>query len=452
MDLNDRITVPMCRHVSELLPPTRQAHLRSAGTVGYDAFEELVVLGDVPAYVEVTEGGDARLGALMNAPIRGVKKPFRPRKKIPHEYVIVFWEKAMRRRSIIQPNWSHLPWVSIRYHYDVHADRTHPIQHPMYPFDCSVMNGSRATNIEMSGFDTALETPTNFLCNCPNLKVANLSNLSSVQVINTLFMQKANVQVDLSSLHNVHIIRTSMMQQYFHDSIDLSPLRNVVTIGDCFMSLNTLTSIDLSPFVKLESVGTGFLSTSVELESIDLRPLVSIKSVGPNFLMACSKLTTIDLRPLKGVTKLGPWCLHSCVALTSVMLPTFDHPGAVGSYFLRSCSALQHIELSPLHNLTTIPENFLLECKGLTNLDLAPFSGVTSIKSGFLSGCSGLTAIDLSPLRNVQAPLTHFMDGCSNIVHLNMSPMVSITRADKIGATWMYKGRVTYDNNSCVMM
>ena len=105
--------------------------------MGYDAFEEVVALGDVPAYVEVvTEGVDARLGALMNAPICGVKRPFRPRKKIPKEYAVVFSEKAMNRRSMIQPNWSRLPWTSIRYHYDANAEtgeywkdlRPHPLR------------------------------------------------------------------------------------------------------------------------------------------------------------------------------------------------------------------------------------------------------------------------------------------------------------------------------------
>ena len=413
--------VLMCRYVCGLLPPARQAHLRSAGSLGYDAFEELVALGDVPAYVEVVagEGGDARLGALINAPIRGVEKPQYRKKKIPAEYVVVFWEGAMRRRDIPEPDWSRLPWTSIRYHCDPQA-----LRGLCLPEDFKIMHRSCATFIELvcNGVEAMKSTPPGYLSYCAKLQDVDLSWFKNVSVIEDSFMVKTGVKVDLSPLSNVHTIKDSMLMNNLQAvSIDLTPLRNVTSIGHNFLACcYKLTSIDLSPFVNLETIGTGFLRECEALESIDLAPLApSLVSIEGSLLTRCLNLKHVDLTPLKGLLVVGHGVLHGCYGLESVTLPTFDHPDAIGSNFMGDCMGLQSIDLSPLHNMTTIPPHFLNNCSGLTSIDLTPFSKVRTIsRMGMAHG--------------YPASRGHFLRGCTGIVHLDLSPMVLLSKDEKV--------------------
>ena len=425
--------VLMCRYVCELLPPTRQAHLRSAGSLGYDAFEELVALGDVPAYVEVVadEGGDARLGALMNVPIRGVKKPMRRRRKIPKEYVIVFWEKAMRRRGIPEPNWPHLPWTSIRFNHDSGASPS--ADGHRTPTDWLVMWGSSATYIELRGLDALEETPSGMLENC-NAAEVDMSSFRDVRVIGDWFMRCANTSVDFFPFSQVHTIKNAFLQVYQPHSIDFWPFRNVVTIGDFFLTNTMLESIDLSPFAhNLKSIGDSFMASSVNLQEIDLAPLSKVTKIGSYFFVGSRLLSSIDLSPLESLLSLGRGCLSACTGLHTVLLPTFDSFSdiVIGKEFLSSCYGLKDLDLSPWHNMTSIPGEFLCQCTGLTHLDLTPFTSVTSVKFGFLSQCSGLIDIDLSPLRNVRPPLLGFMDGCTGIAKIDMSPLVLLTETER---------------------
>ena len=443
--------VLMCRYVCELLPPARQAHLRSAGSLGYDAFEELVALGDVPAYVEVVagEGGDARLGALMNAPIRGVKKPMRRRRKIPEEYVIVFWEGAMRRRDIRQPSWSHLPWKSIRYHLDP--------DHPQGScFTRDFMSGSKAALIEpvYEGAEALAATPIGFLSQCLNLEHAGLTLFKNVRVIHPSFMlgcgSLTELKVDLSPFSNVHTVRSAVLYGLSIATIDLVPLRNVTSIGDSFLGNNLkLTSIDLSPFVNVRTIGSHFMSRCVSLTSIDLTPLASsLKIIKHQFLSHCSGLTHVDLKPLKAVDSIGHGMLQWCTGLRTISLPTFDHPDdTIGPLFLNGCSELQEIDLSPLHNMTVLPAYFLACCTSLTSIDLAPLSGITS--RGVLGDEFGY----LTPY-NMKG---NFMVGCTGITHLDLSPMVLLSKKEKkLAVMNSFDGRITWGGSSasdgCTLM
>ena len=231
----------MCRYVCGLLPPARQAHLRSAGSLGYDAFEELVALGDVPAYVVVTrdqesycfKGGMIRdkdgSGVLrevverhvMNAPVR-LSMRYR-REPLPDysfqdhaRFPITLSHHALSRRGIISPisckaiGWKTLCWQWIRYDCSSCSDggKRGSLPHGLL---------SELPNVRSADFcggDDLVRLPGGLLSLCPRLACVITKSWANVTTIESC------------------VLTQNPLLKY----LDLSPLENVTFIGDCFLS------------------------------------------------------------------------------------------------------------------------------------------------------------------------------------------------------------------------
>ena len=426
------ITPLMCVEVAAIVPPSHQALLRCAGSVGADVYEELVARGKAPLYIECKNSLDT--GAVTTH-------------RVPTTLPIT---------SDTEPV-DACEWPSFGSFFTNHppdptsSPTNHNQQHPLLDMAVLVVTHEYLASSSVSGQRAATRFSHDYN---DALNAVKIYPVRRVRYISGGGETGSNwfsaIGSGFKKLESIEFCEVENMRrvpdQFMYNcpsltSVDLSPFRNVTSIGRSFLfACAALKSIDLSPLsnvTEIEAEGGGFMTGCSSLTSIDLSPLSKITTLC-GFLEKCSSLTAVDFTPLRNIKKVvAPITMCECTALTEIKLIASICP-ASGSMspvllppgFMYFCSSLKSIDLSPFADVTEVGSDFMVNCRSLTSIDITPFANVTKIGQQFMLNCSSLTSIDLSPFSNVVTIGRHFMYGCRSLTTIDLTPLVKLAAAD----------------------
>ena len=472
----------MLEGVATLLSPLHQGFLRSAGSLGYDAFEELVALQIVPVCGEVSAKGDGKVIVSTTTTIaddnnnttvvsssisrcccgRGVDVEHAPASdRTSATLYSTFAEKGSYAREVGVVVVVYLRAISL-------DDYQLPILFKKYPIDGppvrveldsfktvlpeSLFHNSEVRDLTVN-FDRVEELNVNCFSCCSNLEKLMITGgdgggevwrgHASLTTIPDGFLTHCGklLSFNPSMFKTVTSIQNDFLSASGITTINLSPLSNVTVIGRGFMeSCRGLTSLDMSPLTKVTSIGHSMLQFSSNLETVTFPSYLGgppqsspLMVVGNSYLSGCTQLkSTPDAAYLSNLTTIPFFFIaYSGVSSCGGCLTKMQHVLHINPGMFYQCLKLKSVDLSSLGNVTKIESDFLAGCKALQSIDMSPMVSLMSIGFSCLAKCTSLQKVLLPLLLPNSTIGDNFMAKCTNIKILDVTPLrevVSIGR------------------------
>jgi hypothetical protein len=241
----------------------------------------------------------------------------------------------------------------------------------------------RAVDFSGITFECCSEISDQFLSNCSNLEVVDISSFSNVEKIGCNFLGNCEnlreLNLGVFGSGKIRIIQAGFCAGCTSlTSVDVSPLaKNVRHLPNSFFarcrSLKTIVGLEHFGG-RLASVGANFLEGTA-IEEIDLSFMENVDRVDMNFLLGCVLLTSIRNfeRGLSNVATVARGFLHyvpiqtlsfgrttesACTFLDcgEIVITRNGPPRGVreAHHFLHGCNFLKEIDLSALLNVQTV--------------------------------------------------------------------------------------------------
>lgn len=364
-------TTLMCAAVVGLLKSEHLAYIRSAGSVGCNAFNESVALQETEVCVEGLSPEVHGFAAPMYVPLSMERC-----QESPGSIAIFHHVKLTRNcRSLLISE--KLAPYRVRYEWDRVQRET--------PWCFSPGPVREMVFLQLNGFEDVTTLADGFLSECPRLRNVDLSRLICVTVIGARFM------------------------------------------ANC----GSIESVCLSGFSALTRIEDGFLIGCKGLLALDMAPLAAVVSIQRSFLRGCVRLQSLDLSRNKKLAFIGDHFLMECSGLRSVVFADVFKGASIPHNFMLGCCSLEAINLKGFSGVERVGSDFLGGCRSLTHFDAAGLQFVMAIGPYFLSGCTGLVKADFSALAHVYTFQEGFMMDCSRKVVV-VRPTTCVTEIPSI--------------------
>ena len=214
----------------------------------------------------------------------------------------------------------------------------------------NMFNGSQATNLDLSSFDTSKVTNMSQMFYGSQATSLDLSSFdtSNVTTMSNMFAFSHATSLDLSSFDTSKVTNMSGMFSFSQaTSLDLSSLdtSKVTYMSDMFSSSKVtslvLSSFDTSKVTYMRGMFSGSQATSLDLSSFDTSNVTSMEH-----MFADSKVTSLDLSSFdtSNVTRMDSMFYRS--QATSLDLSSFDTSKVTSMNSMYSRSEVTSLDLS----------------------------------------------------------------------------------------------------------
>ncbi len=164
----------------------------------------------------------------------------------------------------------------------------------------NLFNGSNASSIDLSSFDTSNVTDMNYMFGNNSATSLDLSTFdtSSVRGMSYMFFNSNATYLDLSSFDTSNVNATNNMFEHSYasriDGLDVFNTSNVTVMGSMFNS-SKVKRLDLRSFDTSYITFFGSMFAHLELDSLDLSSFDTSHATDMMFMFSNTKINKLDL-------------------------------------------------------------------------------------------------------------------------------------------------------------
>lgn len=239
-----------------------------------------------------------------------------------------------------------------------------------------MFTGSKATSIDLSGFNTSNVTSMTGTFSNLNLKSLDLSNLDThnVSIMADIFMGSTIDEIDLSTFDTTSLKNTSRMFSGFKTNKLI------------------LTDFDTSKVMNMQAMFRNVVFETLDLSELDTSSVTDMRSMFEN-----AEIDNLILNNFTTGNAANLSSMFKGLKIQNLNLSNFDTSKATNMSRMFSLSKIQNLNLNGFNtsNVTNMQEMF--RSANINILDLSSFdtSNVTNTRAMFMN-CSNLETIFVS--------------------------------------------------------